>query len=62
MDWRKLTLLWAKALRKSPASSVLFNVRKQMETFLGSSKKGIFDEAYDASIDVVHFQKMLLRR
>ena len=34
LDWKKLARLWAKALRKSPPSTSLFNARKQMEGFL----------------------------
>jgi hypothetical protein len=34
LDWKKLARLWAKALRKSPTSTSLFNARKQMEGFL----------------------------
>ena len=59
LDWRKLASLWSKALRKSPPSTALFNVRKQMESFLVNSKKGIFDGNYDASEAAAYFQKLL---
>jgi len=58
LDWKKLASLWAKALRESPPSSALFNVRKQMENFLGDSKKGVFDSDYDPAGAVAYFRKM----
>lgn len=59
LDWKKLASLWAKALRKSPPSSALFSVRKQMENFLGDSKKGTFDGDYDPVEGVAYFRKLL---
>jgi hypothetical protein len=59
LNWKKLASLWSEALRKSPPSSALFNVRKQMEGFLGRSKKGIFDVHYDASEAAAYFRKLL---
>jgi hypothetical protein len=61
LDWKKLTALWARALRKSPPSTALFNVRSQMENFLRSSKKRTFDRTYDRSLAVTYFQKKLLQ-
>jgi hypothetical protein len=58
LDWKKLASLWAKALRKSPPSSALFNVRKQMETFLGDSRNGVFDGDYDPAGAVAYFRKL----
>jgi hypothetical protein len=63
LEWRILVALWAKALRHSPPSSALFNVRRQMEGFLKTSKKGTFDKNYDPAGAVVHFQnKLALKR
>lgn len=57
LDWKKLLKLWAKALRKSPPSTVLFNVRRQIEIFLRDSKKNTFDKDFDAETALEYFRK-----
>ena len=47
MDWKKAAKLWARALRKSPPSSALFNARQRMERFFGSSGKKIWGAKFD---------------
>ncbi|HTB23144.1 MAG TPA: DUF6036 family nucleotidyltransferase [bacterium] len=60
LDWKKLAALWAKALRKSPPSTALFNVRKQMEGFLVDAQGGIFNGDYDSDEAVAYFRKLLI--
>ncbi len=61
LDPAKLARLWAKALKKSPASTARFNVKKQMTAYLSSAGKA-FGKAYDAEKVLALFERALQKK
>ena len=59
IPWQKLVTLWARSLRNSPASTSLFNARKQMEGFLKESGGKIWGKSFELEAALKKFHLAL---
>jgi hypothetical protein len=59
VEWKPLVKLWAKALKKSPRSSVLPSAKKQMERFLTESGPKIWGKNFKPSSSIEIFREAL---
>jgi len=62
MNWKKMAGLWARALKKSPPSSGLHNVKRQMENFFREAKAGVFGKGYDPEEALLFIRKQFERK